>query len=239
MPDELKRRETRLKKIKEAMSALETEARQEAAQKQKSPKEAVSRAPQATPCDSAQRNFTDPDSRIMKVTSTNSFEQCYNGQALVDDSFQVIVAAGLSQRANDSEEVEPILDILEENLGGIPRGMAITTDAGYFSETNLMLFEDALLDPFIATQKMKHGDALPTPVRGRLPKDITPREKMIRKLSTKRGQEIYSKRKSTVEPVFGQIKQARGLRQFQRSAEWQIWCLTHNLLKMHRYGGPF
>ena len=87
---------------------------------------------------------------------------------------QVIVAAGLSQHANDSEEVEPILDILEENLGGIPHHTAITTDAGYFSETNLMLFEDALLDPFMATQKMKHGEVLPN-VRGRIPKDMTPK----------------------------------------------------------------
>ena len=111
------------------------------------------------------------------------------------------------------EEVEPILDILEENLGGIPHRMAITTDAGYFSETNLMLFEDALLNPFMATQKMKHGEVLPQ-VRGRIPKDMTPRDRMRRKLSTKKGQETYSKRKSTVEPVFGQMKQARGLRQF-------------------------
>jgi transposase len=251
LPDELKRRETRLAKIKEAMNALEEEAKQEASEKQQTTKTKTekkqapaSQPSPAEPSGTAQRNFTDPDSRIMKVTSTNSFEQCYNGQAMVDDSFQVIVAANLSQNANDSEEVEPILDILEENLSGIPRGMAITTDAGYFSETNLMLFEDALLDPFMATQKMKHGEVVPS-VRGRPPKDMTPRERMIRKVSTKRGQQIYSKRKSTVEPVFGQIKQARGLRQFllrgyeNVSAEWQMWCLSHNLLKMYRHGGPF
>jgi hypothetical protein len=107
-----------------------------------------------------------------------------------------------------------------------------------------MLFEDALLDPFMATQKMKHGEVLPN-VRGRPPKDMTSRQRMIRKVCTKRGQQIYSKRKSTVEPVFGQIKQARGLRQFllrgyeNVSAEWQMWCLSHNLLKMYRHGGPF
>ncbi|MGO9687874.1 MAG: IS1182 family transposase [Syntrophobacteraceae bacterium] len=252
LPDELKRRETRLEKIKEAMSALEEEAEQQAAEKQKA-KEAQKKSKNASasqsppvvlPSDKAQRNFTDPDSRIMKVSSTNSFEQCYNGQAIVDDSSQVIVAAGLSQHANDVEEVEPILDILEENLGGIPHHTAITTDAGYFSETNLMLFEDALLNPFMATQKMKHGEVLPQ-VRGRIPQDMTPKDRMRRKLCTKKGQEIYSKRKSTVEPVFGQIKQARGLRQFllrgyeNVSAEWQMWCLSHNLLKMYRHGGPF
>ncbi|MGO9532017.1 MAG: IS1182 family transposase [Syntrophobacteraceae bacterium] len=252
LPDELKRRETRLEKIKEAMSALEEEAEQQAAEKQKA-KEAQKKSKNASasqsppvvlPSDKAQRNFTDPDSRIMKVSSTNSFEQCYNGQAIVDDSSQVIVAAGLSQHANDVEEVEPILDILEENLGGIPHHTAITTDAGYFSETNLMLFEDALLNPFMATQKMKHGE-VPPQVRRRIPRDMTPKDRMRRKLSTKKGQEIYSKRKSTVEPVFGQIKQARGLRQFllrgyeNVSAEWQMWCLSHNLLKLYRYGGPF
>ena len=251
LPDELKRRETRLEKIKDAMGVLEQEARQEAAEKQKEKEagketqDSVSQAPPVVePKDSAQRNFTDPDSRIMKQTATKSFEQCYNGQAIVDDFSQVIVAAGLSQCANDMDEVEPILDILEENLDGIPQKMPITTDAGYFSETNLMLFEDALLDPFMATQRMKHGEVLPQ-VRGRIPNDMTPKDRMRRKLTTKKGQEIYSKRKSTVEPVFGQIKQARGLRQFSLrgyenvSAEWQIWCLTHNLLKMHRHGGPF
>jgi len=251
LPDELKRKETRLAKIKEAMNALEEEARkkdserQEAAETKAEEKEAPANQPSlAEPPDKAQRNFTDPDSRIMKTTSTKSFEQCYNGQAMVDDLSQVIVASNLSQHANDSDEVEPILDILEENLGGIPHGMAITADAGYFSEINMMLFEDALLDPFIATKKLKHGE-VPPPVRGRPPLDMTPKERMIRKLSTKRGQEIYSKRKSTVEPVFGQIKQARGLRQFSLrgyenvSAEWQIWCLSHNLLKLYRHGGPF
>jgi transposase len=251
LPDELKRRETRLAKIKGAMNALEEEARQEEVEKERDKQEKarktqppVNAPPSVEPKDSAQRNFTDPDSRVMKVTSTNSFEQCYNGQAMVDDLHQVIVASNLSQRANDSEEVEPILDVLEENLGGIPQKMAITTDAGYFSETNLMLLEDALLDPFMATKKMKHGEVLPN-ARGRPPREMTPRERMLRKLSTKRGQEIYSKRKSTVEPVFGQIKQARGLRQFllrgheNVSAEWQMWCLSHNLLKLYRYGGLF
>jgi len=251
LPDELKRRETRLAKIKEAMSALEEEAKQKASENQESAKAKTdqTQAPAnqpvpAEPPDKAQRNFTDPDSRIMKTTSTKSFEQCYNGQAMVDDLSQVILAANLSQHANDSDEVEPILDILEENLGGIPHGMAVTADAGYFSETNMMLFEDALLNPFIATKKLKHGEVPPS-VRGRPPLDMTPKERMIRKLSIKLGQKIYSKRKSTVEPVFGQIKQARGLRQFSLrgyenvSAEWQIWCLSHNLLKLYRHGGPF
>lgn len=97
----------------------------------------------------------------MNVSSTKSFEQCYNGQAIVDDSSQVFVAAGLSQHANDVEEVEPILDILEENLVGIPQNTAITNDVGYFSETNVMLFEDAALNPFMARKKSNMSSADP------------------------------------------------------------------------------
>lgn len=249
LPEELQRRETRLKKIKEAMKALEDEALREAEEKQrakedkqKQTKGAESQSPVAVPADKAQRNFTDPDSRIMKVSSTKSFEQCYNGQALVDDSHQVIVAAHLSHKSNDVGEVEPILDVVEENLGKIPARMAVSADNGYFSEDNIMLFEDALLKPYIATGRLKHGEVPPV-VRGRPPKDMTPKEAMRRKLATKAGQAIYSRRKCTVEPVFGQIKEARGLRRFllrgkdNVSAEWQIWCLTHNLLKLHRCGG--
>jgi transposase len=248
LPEELQRRETRLKKIKEAMSALEDEAKREAEEKrqakedkQKETQGAESQGPVAVPADKAQRNFTDPDSRIMKVSSTKSFEQCYNGQALVDELHQVIVAAHISQKSNDVGEVEPILDVVEENLGKIPAGMAVSADNGYFSEDNIMLFEDALLKPHIATGRLKHGEAPPA-ARGRPPKNMMPKEAMRRKLSTKAGQAIYSRRKCTVEPVFGQIKEARGLRRFllrgkeNVSAEWQIWCLTHNLLKLHRYG---
>jgi len=250
LPQELQRRETRLAKIKEAMKALEQEAVKQAEQKQQTeeekrekPGEAKSENPAVFPAAKAQRNFTDPDSRIMKVSSSKSFEQCYNAQALVDDAHQVIVAAHLSQKSNDMGEVEPILDVVEENLGKIPAGMAVSADAGYFSQDNVMLFEDALLKPYIATGKLKHGEVLPV-VRGRPRKDLTPKEVMRRKLSTNQGQAIYSRRKSTVEPVFGQIKHARGLRQFllrgkeNVSAEWQIWCLTHNLLKLYRHGSP-
>jgi transposase len=228
-PKELQRRETRLEKIKEAMKALDEEAAKQAEQqqqakedKQEKPGKTQRQSPAAVPPDKAQRNFTDPDSRIMKVSSTKSFEQCYNAQALVDDSHQVIVAAHLSQKSNDMGEVESILDEVEQNLGKIPAGMAVSADAEYFSETNVMVFEDALLKPYIATGKLKHGEVLPA-VRGRPPRDPTPKEAMIRKLSTKQGQAIYSKRKSTVEPVFGQIKQARGVRQF--SLEARRTCL--------------
>jgi transposase len=248
LPSELKRRETRLKKIKEAMTALEAEAKEKAECEQK-PKQEKSADQEkslgpsipAEPPEKAQRNFTDPDSRIMKMSSTKSFDQCYNAQAVVDDSAQVIIAATLSQHANDQGEVEPVLEVMEANLGRIAPGLAISLDAGYMSEDNLMLLEDAGLDVFMAPGRMKHTDTLPRAI-GRPPKDMTGKERMHRKLGTQRGSAIYRRRKAIIEPVFGQIKHARGLRQFSLrgiknvAAEWQIWCLSHNLLKMYRYG---
>jgi hypothetical protein len=248
LPKELRRREDRLNKIKEAMAALEAEAQEKAqeAEKQTNPPEGDSKgdgAPPAAPAEKAQRNFTDPDSRIMKDGASKSFAQCYNCQAAVDAEEQIIVAATLTQQGNDVGQVEAMLDIMEANLEGFAPGMAATLDAGYFSEANVMLLEDAGLDVFMATGKVKHGEVLP-PVRGRPPADLTTKQRMQRKLHTKRGKEIYAQRKATSEPVFGQIKHVRGLRQFllrglaNVSAEWQLRCLTHNLLKLYRYGSP-
>lgn len=248
LPKELQRRQDRLDKIKEAMTALEAEA-QKKAQEAKKPKDTRNGndpgtgAPPVEPAEKAQRNFTDPDSRIMKDSATKSFAQCYNCQAAVDGEEQVIVAATLTQQGNDVGQVEAMLDVMESNLEGFAPGMAVTLDAGYFSEDNVMLLEDAGLDAFVATGKVKHGEVLP-PVRGRPPADLTTKQRMQRKLRTKRGKKIYAQRKATVEPVFGQIKQARGLRQFllrgleNVTAEWQLWCLTHNLLKLYRHGSP-
>lgn len=248
LPKELQRRQDRLDKIKEAMTVLEAEA-QKKAREAKKPKDTRKQndpgtgAPPVEPAEKAQRNFTDPDSRIMKDSATKSFAQCYNCQAAVDGEEQVIVAATLTQQGNDVGQVEAMLDVMESNLEGFAPGMAVTLDAGYFSEDNVMLLEDAGLDVFVATGKVKHGEVLP-PVRGRPPADLTTKQRMQRKLRTKRGKKIYAQRKATVEPVFGQIKQVRGLRQFllrgleNVTAEWQLWCLTHNLLKLYRHGSP-
>lgn len=251
LPEELHRRESRLQKIQEAMSALEAEAREKARNREKEKGESIDppgappldNSSQANPSDKAQRNFTDPDSRIMKVSSTKSFEQSYNCQAAVDGEAQVIVGAVVTQQANDVHQVEPMLDELEENLGRIPFGLAMSMDAGYFSEDNVMLLEDAEIDAFVATGRMKHGE-MPPPVRGRPPQDMTTRERMARKLRTQRGQRVYARRKAIVEPVFGQIKHVRGFKQFllrgfeNVSLEWLFWCLTHNLLKLYRHGNP-
>lgn len=260
LPEEFRRREGRLKKIREAKAALEQEARakaeaeakvvrekvrereEEARESGKKPRGRRPKVPDpetARPDERAQRNFTDPDSRIMKCGATKSFEQCYNAQAAVDEEHQVIVASGLTQAANDKKQLEPMVEAMAENLGGLPD--TLTADAGYFSEDNVKTIEGRGVDAYIAVEKMKHGAVLP-PVRGRPPRDIGIKDRMRRKLRTERGRRAYAKRKWVVEPVFGQMKQARGLRQFLLrgleavSAEWDLWCLTHNLLKIHRFG---
>ncbi len=261
LPKELRHRETRLKKIREAMEVLEEEARAEAAiqakearkkirarekkaketgKKPRGRKPKVPDPKKAKPADKAQRNFTDPDSRIMKDGATKSFEQCYNAQAAVDEKHQIIVASAVTQEANDKQQLEPMVEEMNKNLGNkLPE--KLTADAGYYSEDNVKFIEGEQVDAYIAVEKMKHGEIAPA-TRGRPPKDMSVKDKMRRKLRTKRGKSVYAKRKQVVEPVFGQIKQARGLRQFllreigNVNAEWDMWCLTHNLLKLHRFG---
>ena len=253
LPAELNRRDKRLAVIRKAKQELEQEARdkaqakaQERAKKEKASngKKLPGKRPpdpvEAKPKESAQRNFTDPDSRIMKCTSSQSFEQCYNAQACVDEAYQVIVAADLTQRADDKGEVEPIIEKLQENFGNIPDGMKLSADAGYFSESNVKALEQAKIDTYIAVGKLKHGEK-PLPLRGRPPKDMTESARMRRKLSTKKGSSVYARRKVLPEPVFGQIKQVRGFRNFLlrgfelAKGEWQLICLTHNLLKLFRH----
>lgn len=254
LPEELRFREKRLEKIRQAKAALEAQAQAEAQQKSKKsgPKdsspssggtEGSEDAPslaKAEPEEKAQRNFTDPDSRIMKDGATKSFEQCYNCQAAVDSRAQVIVAALVTQRANDKQQVEPMIEQMKKNLGG-QKPRVVSADAGYFSEENLKYLEGEQIDPYVATGRQKHGSREPVP-RGRIPSQASPKERMTRKLRTVKGRREYSKRKETVEPVFGQIKEARGLRRFclrglqAVEAEWSLICLTHNLLKLFRSG---
>lgn len=256
LPKELQRRQDRLEKIRQAKAALEAEA-QEQAQRQREDKAkqteqkaggtlaAEARGPEPEsqsirPAEKAQRNFTDPESRIMRDGATKSFEQSYNCQAAVDDKAQVVVAAEVTQQANDKQQVEPLIQQVKANLEG-ERPRALTADAGYFSESNVEYLDGEQIEPFLAVERQKHGER-PSPPRGRIPSGATVKERMVRKLRTKRGQKIYGKRKGTVEPVFGQIKQVRGFRQFLLRGleavrgEWKLICLTHNLLKLHRSG---
>lgn len=253
LPEELRYKESRLVNIRDAMSALEREAEDKAkAQARKDERESRKKGNRkrrgrkrqddsVKPDSSAQRNFTDPDSRIMVNGSTKSFEQSYNCQAAVDDKRQVIVAANVTQEANDKRQVKPMIGRLRETTGG-GKPKKLSADSGYFSEENVIILASEGIDSYIATERRKHGERPVPAERGRIPGSATVKERMSRKLRTIKGRCTYSKRKQIVEPVFGQIKQARGFRQFlfrgleKVGAEWDLICLTHNLLKLFRSG---
>jgi transposase len=232
LPEELQRRETRLKRIREAKQALEQRAREQAEAEGKSGEE-------AKPEGKAQYNFTDPESRIMK--SSEGFVQAYNAQAAVEPDWQLIVGQEVTQAPNDKEQVEPMVEAVEEQSGQRPE--ELMADSGYCSEKNLEYLEsspDQRIEAYIATGRQRHGEVGKRCPRGPLPKGATRVDRMRRKLQTKVGAAIYAARKAIVEPVFGQIKQARGFRRFSLRglakvrSEWALVCATHNILKMYR-----
>ena len=177
----------------------------------------------------------------MPAGGKENFIQGYNCQAAVDEKAQVIVASHVTQDSNDKQQLKPVLERVERNTNGEMPKVA-STDSGYLSENNCKLLESRGIDGYIATGKQKHGETLPLQPRGRIPQNATIKERMSRKLRTKRGRSTYSKRKHIIEPVFGQIKQIRGFRQFSMRGftncqyEWDLVCLTHNLLKLFRSG---
>jgi transposase len=228
LPAELARRETRLKKIREAKAALEAEAREQARQAGKN----AAPAPPAK----AQRNFTDPESKIQKTP--DGFIQGYNAQVAVDGHAQVIVAQTVTPMAADVGYLVPLVTAVTRTLGRRPR--RVLADAGYCSEENLRALEAREIDAYLATGRQKHTEWQAPAPRGRPPAGLTRRERMARKLRTLRGRAVYAWRKTIVEPVFGQIKHARCFRQFLRRGEiavrdeWGLLCTVHNLLKLHR-----
>jgi transposase len=255
LPKELRFKQDRLRKIREAMKSLEADSKAEAdgkreeirlkgqtlekegrKRKGKKPKD-----PSGKPEPKAQRNFTDPESRIMKDGASKSFEQAYNCQAAVDEESQIIVATNVTQQANDKQQLELLVEEIKKNADG-ETPEKLSADNGYFSESNVEYLESEGVDGYIATNRQKHGEAPELAGCGRIAKDATKQYRMTRKLRTKKGRETYSKRKQIVEPVFGQIKEARGFRRFllrgleNVSAEWDLICLTHNLLKLFRSG---
>jgi transposase len=228
LPEELARAETRLKKIREAKAALEARAKEKARAEGKDPDD-------ATPPDKAQRNFTDEESSIQKTP--DGYIQGYNAQVAVDSEFQIIVAQHVTSAGPDVEEMEPAVARIEESLKAKPK--VVLADAGYWSESNARLLQGKGIDAHIATKRMKHGDREEPAPRGRVPKELSLRERMARKLRTKKGRRLYAKRKTLVEPVIGQIKQARGFRQFllrgakKVAGEWSLICTAHNMLKLY------
>ncbi|MGH7867615.1 MAG: transposase [Candidatus Dormibacteraceae bacterium] len=265
LPAELQRRETRLAKIREAKAALEREAREQAEHekarvegrwKEREQQEAergrkfggqppeVPDPEQAKPDPQAQRNFTDPDSRIMKDGATKEFVQAYNAQAAVDSQAQVIVAAEVTQEANDKKQLVPMVEQVKIVTGSQPQ--QATADSGYFSEANGIDPRLAGIDLLVAPDRHKHGQEVPgttgPPVETPLGLSPAPSaaQAMRAHLQTPQGQALYRMRKAVVEPVFGQIKEQRGFRRFllrglaNGSAEWKLICATHNLLKLYR-----
>ena len=228
LPAELQRRESRLTRIREAKRALEARAKDEAAAKGQP-------AESAKPDSKAQYNFTDPESRIMK--GPDGFVQAYNAQVAVDE-LQLIVGHAVTQETNDKKQLLPMITTIEQQSGDTPT--QLLADAGYCSDENLNAIADTTIDSYISTRKQKHGERPGPCPRGPLPKTATIVDRMSRKLHAKAGAAVYAARKGIVEPVIGQIKHARGFRQFllrgfeNVQGEWSLVCTTHNILKLYR-----
>lgn len=258
LPEHLNTREKQEKWLAEQMERINGEAREKAAkQAEKIIKRAEEEwrtgkkkrgrkpaAPDPTPDGELKLNMTDPESRLMKTRE--GYVQGYNAQAVVTED-QIIVAAEVTQEANDVGQLHPMLGRAREELasaGVREKPKKLLADAGYWSEANAKK-RRGMPELFIATNKdWKQRKAMreaPAP-RGRMRADMTGREKMERKLLTKAGRATYKLRGQTIEPVFGQVKDARGCDRFMRrglraaSSEWSLMCATHNLLKLWRSG---
>ena len=238
MPDWMADKVKRLDKIRQAKAALEGAARAAAQSKEaaeaasgKKPPGRRPKTPPGTPKDSAQRNFTDPDSRIMKTN--DGYIQGYNAQAAVDAAHQVIVAHGLSNKGNDQEQLAPMVDAVAVNTGGKPK--EVSADSGYCSDANLAALDERRINAYVATGRQKHGRAAAVGERQGGGARV---EAMRRKLKRGGWRSRYRLRKQVVEPVFGQVKEARGFRRFllrglgKVGHEWSLICTAHNLLKL-------
>ena len=237
LPAELARREQRLQTIRAAKTVLEEEAQAEAALTQAAHAVPPPVTPRPVPSSKAQRNFTDPESRIMPASGAKgSFVQGYNCQAAVDATAQIIIAADVTDEPNDKRQAQPLFFQAVANTGHVPRIASL--DAGYFSEANVTAVAALGCEPLIPPNRQPHGQALPAAPRGRRPATLSVADRMRRTLRTKRGRAHYAKRKMIVEPVFGQIKQGRGFRQFllrgmrKVRGEWALICTTHNVRKL-------
>jgi transposase len=228
LPAELQRRESRLKRIREAKRALEARAKADAAA-------AGQPTETAKPDPKAQYNFTDPESRIMK--GPDGFVQGYNVQVAVDD-LQLIVGQAVTQETNDKKQLMPMITTIAQQSGETPE--QLLADAGYCSTESLTAIAETGIDAYVSTRKQTHGERLGPCPRGPLPTTATIVDRMARKLHRKAGGAAYAARKGIVEPVIGQIKQARGFRQFllrgleKVQGEWSLVCTTHNILKLYR-----
>jgi transposase len=261
LPAELARREDRLATIEAAMRRLEARAKAQAdeerqrraaaeAARQRTGQKRRGKAPKevdATPEDKAQMSFTDPELGIMQ-TNNKGWDYCGNAQASVDEAYQIIVACDVTAEANDKQQALPMAQLTLAHLAqagierptdatGAAQKIPGTYDSGYYSETAAEGVEQWGFDPYMATGRQRH-QALEAEV-SELP--TTAKERMAAKVRTPPGRALYARRKVIVEPVFGQIKEARGFRRFllrglqKIRGEWRLVCLTHNLLKIWRH----
>jgi transposase len=265
LPAELQRREQRLATIAAAKQRLEEQARAEAqaerqrraeaqAERQRTGQKRRGKEPKPVrdvPDDKAQTSFTDPELKVMPQ-SNKGWDYSGNAQISVDATCQIIVACYVTDAANDQQQAVPLAQATRANLAragvalpldaaGQPAKIPATLDSGYFSAAAVAGLEEAGFDPYVATKRQKHqaaaaGAAAP-PAEA-----ATAKERMAAKVGTAAGRALYGRRKVIVEPVYGQTKGARGFRRFSLrglgkiNGEWQLVCLTHNLLKVWRYG---
>jgi transposase len=220
LPENLRTAERRRAAIRKAIKELKERAKAEG---------------KAKPDAKAQANFTDPESRIMKG-GDGAFIQGYNGQAAVDASSQVIVAATLTNSAGDCPQLLEVVAEIAANLDELP--MEISADAGYCSDANLEALILLGVAAYVATGRMPRSYRVPPAPRGRIPAGLTLKERMKRRLTTKAGRQRYRLRQQTVEPVFGQIKNKGLIRLWLRGerkarGEWTLHCIGHNLCKLH------
>jgi transposase len=240
LPEWVTSKQQRLEKIRTAKAALEADAQDDARTTKRTNESPADRPrrgrpakhPLGTPPDHAQRNFTDPDSRIMKTQ--DGFIQGYNAQAAVDAEHQVIVAQGLTTQASDAHQLVPMLAHIRRNTGRQAR--ELSADAGYCSEHNLTALNRCHVRGYVATGRQPHGEASATGARKTIPRTRVHAMKIRLRRAGHRSR--YRLRKQVVEPVLGQIKQARGFRQFllrglsQVASEWSLVCSVHNMLKL-------
>lgn len=247
LPDELARRQSRLAKIQRAKELLEERVRAEAAEAA-ARRQAEGKSPptippaEAVPDPKDQINFTDPESRIMKA-SNKGWDQCGNAQAVTNEH-QIILAADVTDQANDVRQTVPMVDQARANLDAAGVEEAITAalgDAGYYSESNATDLKQRGIEAYLATERLRHHEKVASAPRGRIPEGLSAKQRMARKLRTKPGRAMYAKRKGMIEPVFGQLKQVLGLRQFalrglaSMRGEWRLLATVHNLLKLWRH----
>jgi transposase len=261
LPAELARREARLTTIEAAMQRLEARAKADAeaerqqraaaeAERQRRGTKRRGKAPtpvQETPDDKAQTNFTDPELQSMR-TNNKGWDYCGNAQVSVDAAYQIIVACDVTAESNDKQQAAPMAQWTMAHLGqagimrptdatGAVQKIPATYDSGYDSEAAAMAVEQGGFEPYMATGRQRHH--APEPEVPEPP--VTATDRMAAKVQTPEGCALYARRKVIVEPVFGQIKEARGFRRFllrgldNIRGEWRLVCLTHNLLKLWRY----